>query len=142
MDAPSGDPVSWLVVGPWLARIEVNHPLKTVQKNHERAKNENTKSKDHTFDDPPRLSLQSCKLGRSTIYVAVAEGLTSKAIFAKRAIPFANSPSLQICPAATTLLGIALPPTSVVRGRAQENVRSRAQGKSPLFFVLSSFVLS
>jgi hypothetical protein len=45
-------------------------------------------------------------------------------MFAKRAIPFANLPSLQSCPVVKTPLGISRAPTSVVRGRAQKNVRS------------------
>src|SRR5258708_12516616 len=48
--------------------------------------------------------------------------------FAKRAVSFANSLPLQSGPAVTTLLGISRTPTSVVRGRTQKNVRSRAQG--------------
>jgi hypothetical protein len=48
--------------------------------------------------------------------------------FAKRAIPFADLPSLQTCSAVTTLPGISRAPTSVVRVGAQKNVRCRAQG--------------
>src|SRR5438128_1430468 len=40
--------------------------------------------------------------------------------FAKRAILFANSLSLQSGPSVTTLLGISRAPTSLVRGRAQK----------------------
>src|SRR5207237_262413 len=76
----------------------------------------------------PRLHTNRANLARPTTDVTAVDELTSKSKFAKRAIFFANSTSLQSCPAVTTLLGISRAPTSVVRGRAQKNVRSRAQG--------------
>jgi hypothetical protein len=84
-------------------------------------------------DAIPRLYTKLASLARSTIHITVAHELTSNSMFAKRAIPFANSPFLQSAPDVTTLLGISGAPTSVVRGRAQKkNVRSRAQEMSRL----------
>ena len=78
----------------------------------------------------PRLYTKLARLATATIHVAVVYELTSKSFFAKRRIFSANLTAVQTCPSVTTLLGIARAPTSVVRGRAQKNVRSRAQGMS------------
>jgi hypothetical protein len=87
----------------------------------------------------PRPCTNPANLARSTIHAAAVHPLTSKSKFARHAIVSANLPSVQSCPAVTTLLGISRAPTSVVRIRAQKNLRSRTQGnvasseKSPFF---------
>jgi len=52
---------------------------------------------------------RTCNLARWAIHVSVVHELTSKSKFAKRAIPFANSPSLQRRLQATHLPSIILP---------------------------------
>jgi hypothetical protein len=59
-------------------------------------------------------------MAKPTAHVIAIHELTSKSKFAKRAISFANLPSLQTCRAVTTLLGIARAPTSLGRVRAQK----------------------
>ena len=77
-------------------------------------------------DTPARTQIVQTWRDDNAYHVISLTYVESK--FAKHAILFANSLSLQSGPAVTTLLGIARAPTSVVRGRAQKNVRSRAQG--------------
>ena len=74
----------------------------------------------------PRLYTDLASSPRSTIHIGVLHELTSKSMFASRAIFFANSRSLQNGRPVTTPLGLSRAPTSVVRVRAQKNVRSRA----------------
>jgi len=68
-----------------------------------------------------RLHTNLANLVRPTIHVAAAHELTSKSEFAKRAVPFANLPSLQTCPAVAPFLTVTISraPTSLVRSRAQ-----------------------
>jgi hypothetical protein len=68
----------------------------------------------------PRPYTNPANLAKPTTHVTSVNELTSKSKFAKHAILSANLPSMQTCPAVTTLLGISRAPTSVVRIRAQK----------------------
>jgi len=57
---------------------------------------------------PARLHTKLANLARSAIHVAVVHELTSKSKFAKRAIPFANLPSLQTWLAVASFLTVTV----------------------------------
>jgi len=59
-------------------------------------------------DDTPRLHTELANLARSAIHVAVVHEFTSKSKFAKRAIPFANLPSLQTWLAVASFLTVTV----------------------------------
>jgi hypothetical protein len=87
-------------------------------------------SRDLSLKTPPPAAHKSCKLGESKSHVIAYHEFPSNPSLQSVRFFFATSPSLQSGPAVTTLLGIARAPTSVVRVRAQKNVRSRAQGNA------------
>ena len=92
-------------------------------------------------DDTRPQHANLANLVTSTIHLTVVHELTSKSKFAKRAISFANLPSLQTCSALTTLPGISRAPTSLVRVRAQKKCPLSRAGKCRVEREVSFFPL-
>ena len=99
----------------------------------------------------PRLHTKLANLVKSTIHLAVIHELTSNPSLQKRAISFANLPSLQSGPAVATFLTVTIfsAPTPVVRCRAQKKctlsragrcrVEREVSGTSLVHFLCFSF---